>query len=53
MQNPQELTVAELFAQAGYATATFGKHHMVMNQATGNHGFDLVYQDLDEFRNLA
>lgn len=42
MQNPQELTVAKLFKQAGYATATFGKHHMVMNEATANHGFDTV-----------
>ena len=42
MQNPQELTVAELFKQAGYVTATFGKHHMVMNETTGKHGFDVV-----------
>jgi len=42
-QNPAERTVAELFKQAGYATATVGKHHMVMDQTTQNHGFDLVF----------
>jgi arylsulfatase A-like enzyme len=42
-QDPAEQTVAELFKKAGYATATVGKHHMVMDQTTQNHGFDLVF----------
>lgn len=42
-QNPHEQTAAELFKRAGYATATLGKHHMVMGAATQNHGFDLVF----------
>jgi arylsulfatase len=42
-QNPQEQTVAELFKKAGYATGTIGKHHMVMDKTTGNHGFDTVF----------
>jgi arylsulfatase A-like enzyme len=42
-QNSQEQTVAEMFKRAGYATATLGKHHMVMGAATQNHGFDLVF----------
>lgn len=41
-QNPEEKTVAELFGEAGYVTGTIGKHHMVMNEVTGNHGFDVV-----------
>ena len=41
-QNPAENTVAELFRQSGYVTATFGKHHMIINATTGNHGFDVV-----------
>lgn len=41
-QNPEENTVADLFKQAGYVTATFGKHHMIMGGANANHGFDVV-----------
>ena len=41
-QNPEEKTVAELFGEAGYVTGTIGKHHMVMNKVTHNHGFELV-----------
>ncbi|MCU0915711.1 MAG: sulfatase-like hydrolase/transferase, partial [Planctomycetes bacterium] len=46
-QNPQEQTVAELFKKAGYATATIGKHHMVMDQTTQDHGFDVVFAGAD------
>ncbi len=49
-QNPRELTVAELFKAAGYATATFGKHHMVMGPATANHGFDVVEVPAHEWK---
>ena len=45
-QNPAENTVAELFRQSGYVTATFGKHHMIMNARTGNspsQGLTFVY----------
>ena len=41
-QNPGENTVGDLFKKAGYKTATIGKHHMQMNPANQNHGFDLV-----------
>ncbi len=44
-QNPSEQTVAELFKKAGYVTATLGKHHMVMDKTTQNHGFDLVFTE--------
>jgi len=46
-QNPREQTVVELFKKAGYATATIGKHHMVMDETTQNHGFDLVFTGAD------
>lgn len=41
-QNPDERTVADIFKDAGYISATIGKHHMQMNEANDNHGFDLV-----------
>ena len=41
----EEVTVAEVFREAGYATATIGKHHM-MHSPT-EHGFDLVIDQPD------
>ena len=41
-QDPKEQTVADLFDQAGYVTATIGKHHMEMTAVNHNHGFKLV-----------
>ena len=41
-QDPKEQTVADLFDQAGYVTATIGKHHMEMNSVNHDHGFKLV-----------
>ncbi len=36
----EETTVGEIFKQAGYATATIGKHHMM--HSPREHGFDVV-----------
>ncbi len=41
-QNPDERTIADIFKDAGYVSATIGKHHMQMNEANNDHGFDLV-----------
>ncbi len=43
----KEVTVGEVFKQAGYATATIGKHHMM--HSPKKHGFDLVV-DQPEYR---
>ncbi len=42
VENAEEVTVGELFKDAGYATANIGKHHMHMTEANARHGFDLV-----------
>lgn len=49
MENPDEVTVGELFRAAGYATANIGKHHMHMTESNGRHGFDLVI-DMPEYQ---
>ena len=49
-QNPNENTVADLFGKAGYKTGTIGKHHMLMNAANQNHGFDVVLNPADRAR---
>ncbi len=43
----KEVTVGEVFKQAGYATATIGKHHMM--HSPRSHGFDVVI-DQPEYR---
>ena len=40
IENPKEVTVAEIFKKAGYSTASFGKHHMMLDMKY--HGFDHV-----------
>jgi len=43
----EEVTVGEIFQQAGYTTATIGKHHMM--HSPRSHGFDVVV-DQPEYR---
>ena len=42
----QETTIAEVLKQQGYATATFGKHHM--QHSPTEHGFDVV-MNMDQY----
>jgi arylsulfatase A-like enzyme len=47
MENPEEVTVADLFSDSDYVTGTIGKHHMHMNEIPDKHGFDIVIDDKD------
>jgi len=49
MDNPEEITIGEIFKDAGYSTATIGKHHMQISPV--HHGFEHVvgYPEYEQF----